>query len=138
MTDAWDEDTPAGESESQRIPVEPRYPDVETWVTNWLSPLLRRNTNTKRAGVELAWCPQWWAHAEAIDRLESIWRAWEAARISNDPAAVAHWWTTIADPMLAVLLDADTGPFSNCRRDGHHELPALTVQESPHGWWSEP
>lgn len=138
MSDTWDENTADTAAGAESTPVEPCYPDVEAWVTQWLSPLLRRNTNTKRGGVELAWCVHWWAHAEAIDRLESMWRAWEAARASEDPGAVAHWWLTIADPMLAVLLDADIGPFSGCRRDGHQELPELPVEAAPPGWWGRP
>lgn len=30
------------------------------------------------------WCPQWWRHAEAIVRLEALWRSWEHLRL--DPA----------------------------------------------------
>lgn len=136
MSDTWDEDPSLTEPGADTAP-KPLYNNVETWVNEWLSPLLRRQTNTKKSGVELAWCPQWWRHAEAIDRLESMWRAWEGARASEDPASTAHWWLTIADPMLAVLLDADTGPFSACRRAGHQELPALPLQEPPDGWWGQ-
>jgi len=133
MSDTWDEDIEDPATPGQAI--EPCYPDVEAWVTDWLAQLYRRHTNTKRSGAELAWCPKWWDHAEAIDRLESMWRAWEGARVSEDPAATAHWWLTVADPMLAVLLDADVGPFSACRRDGHQELPPLSVAAVPPGWW---
>jgi hypothetical protein len=135
MSDTWDEDTPAAAPEARDTAVDQCYANVEAWVTGWLTQLYRRHTNTKRSGVELAWCPRWWDHAEAIDRLESMWRAWEAARVSEDPTATAHWWLTIGDPMLAILLDADAGPFSGCRRDGHQKPPALAIEASPPGWW---
>src|SRR5690349_10635881 len=47
------------------------YPDVEAWVAGWFAPTFARRLGTTR------WCASWWLHAEAIVRLEALWRSWE-------------------------------------------------------------
>lgn len=66
-------------------------------------------------------------HADSMDRVEPGWRAWEGARPGEHSVEVAHWWLTIADPMLAVLLDADVGRLSACRRDGHQGAAGIAA-----------
>jgi hypothetical protein len=67
------------------------------------------------------WCPQWWAHAEALARLESCWKAWEVLRL--DPGTGASvWFRDHADPCLAALTSPD-GPFAKCS-DAEHKPPA--------------
>lgn len=48
----WAENTEAPKARDQMV--EPRYLNVEAWVTHWRAQLVRRHTNTKRSGVELA------------------------------------------------------------------------------------
>jgi hypothetical protein len=120
-------------------PPEPRYPDLEAWVTQWLAPTVRREVNARKPGGILAWCPQWWRHAEAITRLEGLWRCWELARVAGAegrPDAFVTWWLTMADPTLAVLFDPEQGPFARCHRAGHEDLPALPSDPVPPGWWN--
>lgn len=120
-------------------PDQPRYTGVEEWVTQWLAPTLRTEVNEKRGGEIVAWCPQWWAHPEAVDRLEATWRAWEDARHPDEPTAMARWWLDVADPMLARLCDYLRGPFARCYRNGHVELPEpLPLDPAPEGWWRTP
>jgi Domain of unknown function (DUF4913) len=92
------------------------------WVQEWLFPVYRRSVR----GHERTWCPQWWKHAEAVARLEALWRAWEHLR--QDPATgLSVWFRDHADHHMTVLLDAD-GPFKGC--DGQHcEHP---LEELPH------
>ena len=60
-------------------------------------------------GDGLRWCPRWWAHPLALDRLESLWRAWEALRL--DPGTrLSVWYRDHFAPALADLTGAD-GPF---------------------------
>jgi hypothetical protein len=50
------------------------YPNVAVFVSDKLATTYRRQLNV---GGGVTWCPQWWKHAEAISRLEALWRAWE-------------------------------------------------------------
>src|SRR5688500_16673945 len=54
------------------------YPNVAEFVSGKLATSYRRQLNVQ-GGV--TWCPQWWKHAEAISRLEALWRAWEFLRL---------------------------------------------------------
>ncbi|MGO9957762.1 MAG: DUF4913 domain-containing protein [Solirubrobacteraceae bacterium] len=88
------------------------FPSLLAWFEQWLRPVYRRSIR----GELREWCPEWWQHAEAISRLEALWRAWEALRL--DPGTgLSVWWRDHADHHLAALLDAD-GPFKACG-DGH-------------------
>ena len=58
-------------------PKEPKYRAVEPWVQYHFAPMYSRNVGNK-----WRWCRQWWKHAEAISRLEALWRSWEAARLN--------------------------------------------------------
>ncbi|WP_346926001.1 DUF4913 domain-containing protein, partial [uncultured Arthrobacter sp.] len=78
----WDD-----ELEDTAVPTEPAeeesdapelfYPNVAAFVSEKLATSYRRQLNVQ-GGV--TWCPQWWKHAEAISRLEALWRAWEFLR----------------------------------------------------------
>ncbi|NYI81216.1 DUF4913 domain-containing protein [Nocardioides panzhihuensis] len=103
---------------------QPRFSSVVEFVEQWLAPMLRRRVNTKLGGADdLHWCPRWWAHEEVVDRLSATWRAWEGARIAPDPGAMAGWWLSVLDPMMAAITDRYTGPFAVCR-DGHADVIA--------------
>jgi hypothetical protein len=52
-------------------PVALVYPTVEAFVREQLAPMYRRAVD----GGAMTWCPEWWRHAEAISRLEALWRA---------------------------------------------------------------
>ncbi len=59
------------------------------------------------------WAAEWWRSPEAISRLESLWRAWEALRL--EPSfGMSVWWRDHADHHMAMLLSPD-GPFSDSR-----------------------
>jgi Domain of unknown function (DUF4913) len=104
------------------------YLTLDEWVGEWLFPVYRRSV----LGHERTWCPQWWRHAEAVARLESLWRAWEHLR--HDAATgLSIWFRDHADHHIAVLLDAD-GPFKGC--DGRHSenpIPELPHEPPPPG-----
>lgn len=69
------------------------------------------------------WCPRWWCHAEAVQRLEALWRSWEALR--QDPATgMSVWWRDHADHHLSVLTGA-SGPFRYCTKDDGHATKRL-------------
>ena len=94
---------------------EPYFPDLMTFVKDYLSPMYRRALS----GSATTWCPEWWKHSEAIARLEALWRAWEFLRL--DPhTGMSVWFRDHADHHMGVLLSAD-GPFKGCKPAEHGE-----------------
>jgi len=91
------------------------YPDLLTFVREYLSPMYRRSLS----GQGATWCPEWWKHAEGITRLEALWRAWEYLRLDAH-TGMSVWFRDHADHHMAVLLSAD-GPFKGCKPEGHGE-----------------
>lgn len=105
------------------------FPTVLAFVTQHLAPTYRRSLSANSA----TWCPEWWKHAEAIARLEALWRSWEHLRL--DPATgISVWFRDHADHHMAILLSAD-GPFKGCSPDkGHSQrLGPLPLTEPPNG-----
>jgi Domain of unknown function (DUF4913) len=98
------------------------YVTLEEWVLEWLFPVYRRSV----LGHDRVWCPQWWRHAEAVARLESLWRAWEHLR-QDAATGLSVWFRDHADHHMTILLDAD-GPFKGC--DGRHS--DRPIEELPH------
>lgn len=108
--------------------VEPAYPDVERWVSEHFAPMYARPL-----GGEFRWCPSWWKHAEAISRLEALWRSWETLRL--DPGlGMATWYRDHLDSQLTVLL-GNRGPFALCSPDRHESMKALPVEPATEGYW---
>jgi len=94
---------------------QPYFPDLMSFVTEYLAPMYRRSLS----GPGMTWCAQWCNHAEAIARLEALWRAWEYLR--QDPhTGMSVWFRDHADHHMNVLLNAD-GPFKGCKPDSHAE-----------------
>jgi hypothetical protein len=108
-------------------PAELLYGNVNEFVTDRFIHLVPRPA----PGSGRVWCPEWYRHAQALSRLDAVWRAWEHLRF--DPAmGLSHWWLHHVDPHLRVLMDPDLGPFGRCA-DGHQgppePLPVLTPPE---------
>jgi hypothetical protein len=108
--------------------VDPAYPDVKSWVSEHFAPMYARPL-----GGEFRWCPRWWEHAEAISRLEALWRSWETLRV--DPGlGMATWYRDHFDSQLTILL-GNRGPFALCSPDRHESMKALPVEPAPEGYW---
>jgi hypothetical protein len=103
----------------------PAYPDSATWVTKWLCPNLEREI--KRT---FEWCPQWWDHPEAVQRIEAMWRAWEVLRL-NAGTGMSTWWVDHADRHLALLCNPDIGPFGHCHTTHGRDIAPLTTTQVP-------
>lgn len=109
-----------GEAASGVSAPAPRYETLDEWVREYFAPTFGRPI-----GGEIRWCAQWREHAEAIGRLEALWRSWEALRL--DPAmGMATWLTNYLDPQLAVLLGRG-GPFNQCSSDRHEGQSNLAL-----------
>jgi hypothetical protein len=108
---------------------QPYFADVDVFVREYLAPTYCRSLE----GSQRAWCPEWWRHAEAINRLEALWRAWEHLRL--DPATgMSVWWRDHADHQMAALLAPD-GPFKGCGTGRGHQPRSspLPVSAAPPG-----
>ncbi|WP_149827965.1 DUF4913 domain-containing protein [Streptomyces tailanensis] len=103
------------------------YPHVAAFVNDRLVHLL----TTTALGSGRVWCPEWYRHAEALSRLDSVWRAWEALR-HDAGLGMSNWWTHHLDPNMRALTDPDTGPFSRCA-EGHQSSGPLPVIDPPEG-----
>ena len=82
-----------------------RFTSGADWFTNWLS-----HIKAGRFDRDTRWCAQWWRHDEVVIRLEELWKAWETARLSEDPAALSSWWTAHLDAHWRTLT-AENGPL---------------------------
>jgi len=111
-----------------------RFPTVEAWVHGMFLPMFGWRVD----GQRWHWCPQWWRHAEAIWRLELLWRSWEVNRLA---ATGMSAWSVEVDRHIHELL-GDDGPFRQCRNAAddrgarHADLPPATAEPAPDGWWS--
>lgn len=122
--------TPAPADGSGEGPFTPVYTGVEEWVVDYFAPMYSRPTTPA-----LRWCARWWDHAEAISRLEALWRSWEAHRL--DPLrGMAIWYRDFLDGQLAVLTAA-AGPFAQCTPDRHAPTKPLPTTLAPDGYWDD-
>ena len=83
-----------------------------------------------------AWCPEWWKHPEAVERLWASFEAREQAKINSAERAdaLSDWWLTHWDRHAAILFDANAGPFRKCDRNlGHlHDSDGSAPQRVPY------
>jgi Domain of unknown function (DUF4913) len=110
----------------------PVYPDVVAWVSEWLTPNLERDI--KRT---FEWCPKWWDHPEAVERLEALWEAWEFGRMDGGPWK-GRWWTSHGDRQLAILCSPGDGPFGHCHGEHRTNAKPLFVTPVPDDWKLRP
>ncbi len=116
------------------------YPTLEVFVHDYLIGTYRRHIE----GRNRNWCPQWWCHAEAIARLEAMWRSFEHLRM--DPATgTSVWFINHADPHMADCSTptdrSSTAPptaatfpgYSRCRPSDHQPACSSRRRSETHG-----
>jgi hypothetical protein len=119
-------DRAAGEPAS----VEPFYRSLLEFVVEGFAPVYCRPTSPT-----MRWCPRWWDHAEAIYRLEALWRSWETYRL-EPRLGVASWLRDFLDPQLAALT-SPTGPFAQCTDDRHSPAKGLRTEQPPEDYLAD-
>lgn len=103
----------SADGDTEQAP-EPEFSSVYEFVEEHLVYLYARKLAMKNT---IRWCPSWFEHAEAVSRLEGLWRAFESLRL--DPAlGMSTWWRDHADPTMSVLFSSE-GPFECCSERGH-------------------
>ena len=120
---------------AQTDPAHCVYPDAGQFAENYLSLLYQRQVSDLN---DTAWCPQWWKHAEAVLRMDALWRAWEHFR-QDSRTGMSRWFLDHADPHMNKLFD-HRGPFKYCSvRNGHRDvLEPLPVLSPPDALFDDP
>jgi len=121
---------PAGGGGAEPEPVEPFFGSLLEFVVEHFAPVYARTTSPT-----LRWCASWWDHAEAIYRLEALWRTWELYRF-EPRLGIASWLRDYLDPQLRELLSA-TGPFASCTEDRHSPVKALRTNQPPEAYLAD-
>ena len=111
-------------------PVEPFFGSLLEFVVEHFGPVYARNTSPT-----LRWCASWWDHAEAIYRLEALWRTWELYRL-EPRLGIASWLRDYLDPQLRELT-SPTGPFASCTEDRHSPVKALPTNQPPEAYLAD-
>ncbi|WP_433597853.1 DUF4913 domain-containing protein [Nocardia sp. CA-135953] len=111
------------------------YSNVVDFVENYLGLVYRRQVTDIS---ETVWCPEWWKHAEAVARLDALWRAWEHYRLEPS-TGLSIWFLDHADPHMIKLFDP-RGPFKYCSvRNGHKDmLSPLPLKSPTQGLFGDP
>ena len=94
------------------------YRSVDEFVREQVVPVFRRNVGPR---CEARWAARWWESAEAIMRLEAMWRSWEALR-HNPATGISDWLRDHADHHLAVLMSPG-GPFARSQDEARATDP---------------
>jgi len=118
---SYDDDDPFGADEPATAAVsidveaqeEPttHFGSADEFVRKQLIGTYRRRVMAQGSGAGLRWKAAWWESKEAQQRIEALWRAWEAAR-ADPKAGMSAWWINHCDPHMSVLLSPD-GPFAD-------------------------
>ena len=118
------------EPEAGEEPFEPLYDNLTDWVEHHFA-----QTYAWKPGSTARWCASWWDHAEAIYRLEALWRTWELYRL-EPRLGIASWLRDYLDPQLSQLT-SPTGPFASCTEDRHSPVKALLTNQPPEAYLND-
>lgn len=113
-----------GEADGEPTAATLRFSNPFQWVEQWFAETIRR-----RMGPTTLWCPHWWQHPEARQRLFALWSAWEAAEAEGG-ASPSIWWISHFDSHWRELTASD-GPFASCAGSHRDALPPLKTVPYP-------
>ncbi|PLW00138.1 hypothetical protein BRL53_05235 [Corynebacterium ulcerans] len=94
-------------------PIETKYPSVYEFVDKVIRPAY---AVTEERLSETNWASRWWAHPEAVLRLDALWRRFEQLRIAEPATFMETFLRVHADYHMAKLMRPD-GVFADCRRE---------------------
>ncbi len=121
---------PHGGGSAEQEPIVPFFGSLLEFVVEHFGPVYARNTSPT-----VRWCASWWDHAEAIYRLEALWRSWELYRL-EPRLGIASWLRDYLDPQLRELT-SPTGPFASCTEDRHSPVKALRTNQPPEAYLND-
>lgn len=85
------------------------YGSADEWMRKYWRYTYRRRVSARGNGTG-RWRADWWTVDEAVQRIEALWRSWEASRLDAG-LGISAWWINHAEPHMRALLAAD-GPFA--------------------------
>ncbi|MFE1103258.1 DUF4913 domain-containing protein [Nocardiopsis alba] len=115
ISTGWGDRQPEGEGEQTP---ELYYGSVDEFVREVILPMYRRKVGSRGSR---RWSAQWWRDAEAIARLEALWRAWENLRLDG-ATGMSTWWRDHADYHMNILFDPE-GPFGRSEDENKPGAP---------------
>lgn len=109
-----------------------QFPTVYAFVEQYIAEIYAEDLT--ESAHEVAWCPQWFRHPDALARLEAAWQAFETLR-QEAGTGRSVWFRDHGDPCMSRLLGKD-GPFKRCDKGRHMCKPAL-VLATPAAWLTD-
>lgn len=116
----------------------PRFTHYSTFVHRWLLPVTAVRVAANHREGQYTWCRQWWAHHGVAVRFAALHAVFEAARITEDRAAMSTLFVSHIDPHMRVILDAAQGPLHRCTPTRHVPQPGLPFDAVPTAWFGSP
>jgi hypothetical protein len=117
----------SGEDDAPQL----HYGSVDEFVREVVLPMYQRKVGVRGSR---RWSAQWWRNAEAVSRLEAMWRAWENLR-QDGATGMSTWWRDHADYHMNILLSAD-GPFGRSEDENKPGAP-LPYDPPPPGLFTD-
>lgn len=103
------------------------YSSLDDFVREYICQVFRRNVG-EEGRSELRWSARWWESAEAVIRLEALWRSWEHHRLDG-ATGMSVWLRDHADYHLGLLM-SPTGPWARSK-DTASSLQPLPYEPPP-------
>lgn len=110
LDDLDNEDEDVEESDLQ-------FANVFEFVETFLAPIYAVGINQKK---EVKWCRRWWAHPEAVYRLDCLWRRYEQLRL-EEPLTYGETFLRVYGDYHMDRLMAPGQPFDACYME--HQPP---------------
>lgn len=116
-------ESPAPAATAEAPVLELAFPNVYTFVDEWLLPRYRRKPG------HVKWDRRWFENLEALDRLEALWRAFEYMR-HQGMTGMQVFWTDHHGPTMRELTHPD-GVFWYLDEYGETAEPPLLTSDRP-------
>ncbi|WP_151550192.1 MULTISPECIES: DUF4913 domain-containing protein [Corynebacterium] len=101
--------------------VEPLFPDVYTFVSDFLSHIYPAVAHRQR---EVNWNSKWWSYEHAVIRLEALWQRFEQLR-RDEPATYLETFLRVHADYHMNQLMAEQGVFADTKRQ---DFPAHPLE----------
>ncbi|EOR69980.1 hypothetical protein JCM3263A_18750 [Thermobifida fusca] len=91
---------------------------MDEFVREVILPMYQRKVGPRSSR---RWSAEWWRSAEAVSRLDALWRAWEHLRLDG-ALGMSTWWRDHADYHMNILFPPD-GPFGRSEDENKPGAP---------------
>lgn len=119
LDDLDNEDEDVEESDLQ-------FANAFEFVETFLAPIYAVGVNQRK---EVKWCKQWWAHPEAVYRLDSLWRRYEQLHAEEPLTCGETFLRVCGDYHMDRLMSAGQ-PFDACYKE-HQAAIELETEPMP-------